>query len=119
LGLGEPIIIEGPVNTFAFEQYIEKVLAPSLTTGQVVLIDNLAAHKGKRVENLITVKGCDLLFLPGYPPDFSTTEEAFSTSNLTAQSYHFSLRNGSKPGAKANSFTIADSPNQVFRLHFC
>jgi transposase len=73
LGLGEPIIIEGPVNTFAFEEYIEKVLAPSLTTGQVVLIDNLAAHKGKRVENLITVKGCDLLFLPGYPPDFSTT----------------------------------------------
>jgi transposase len=85
LGLGEPIIIEGPLHTFAFERYIEKVLAPSLTTEQVVLIDNLAAHKGKRVENLITVKGCDLLFLPGYQPDFSTTEEAFSTSNLTAQ----------------------------------
>jgi len=53
------------------ELYIEEILAPSLTEGQIVIMDNLAAHKGKKVEQLIEARGCQLLFLPGYSPDFS------------------------------------------------
>lgn len=77
-GMGESMIIEGSANAIAFEQYIEEILVPSLTAGQIVVMDNLAAHKGKKIEDLIQARGCQLLFLPGYSPDFSPIEEAFS-----------------------------------------
>ena len=77
-GMGESMIIEGAANAVAFERYIEEILAPSLTAGQIVIMDNLAAHKGKKVEQLIQSKGCQLLFLPAYSPDFSPIEETFS-----------------------------------------
>jgi transposase len=76
--MGESMIIEGSANAIAFEQYIEEILVPSLTAGQIVIMDNLAAHKGKKIEDLIQAKGCQLRFLPGYSPDFSPIEEAFS-----------------------------------------
>ena len=71
--MGESMIIEGSANAVAFELYVEKILAPSLTEGQIVIMDNLAAHKGQKVEQLIEARGCQLLFLPGYSPDFSPT----------------------------------------------
>ncbi len=77
-GMGESMIIEGAANAAAFEQYVEEILAPSLTIGQIVIMDNLAAHKGKKVLDLIQARGCQLLFLPGYSPDFSPIEETFS-----------------------------------------
>jgi transposase len=77
-GMGESMLIEGSANAVAFEQYIEKILAPWLTEGQIVLMDNLAAHKSAKVEELIQARGCQLLFLPSYSPDFSPIEETFS-----------------------------------------
>lgn len=77
-GMGESMMIEGAANAVAFERYIEEILAPSLMVGQIVIMDNLAAHKGKKVEQLIQDKGCQLLFLPAYSPDFSPIEETFS-----------------------------------------
>ena len=60
--MGESMIIEGSANAVAFEQYVEEILAPSLTAGQIVIMDNLAAHKGKKVEHLIEAKGCQCSF---------------------------------------------------------
>lgn len=77
-GMGESLIIEGSTNTVAFEPYVEQVLAPSLSFGQIVLMDNLAAHKSAEVEELIQSRGCQRLFLPSYSPDFSPIEETFS-----------------------------------------
>jgi transposase len=77
-GMGESMIIEGSANAAAFECYVEEILAPSLMAGQIVIMDNLAAHKGKKVEQLILARGCQLLFLPAYSPDFSPIEETFS-----------------------------------------
>jgi transposase len=77
-GMGESMIIEGAANAVAFERYVEEILVPSLSSGQIVIMDNLAAHKGKKVEQLIQNKGCQLLFLPSYSPDFSPIEETFS-----------------------------------------
>ena len=77
-GIVESMIIEGSANAIAFEQYIEEILAPSLTAGQIVLTDNLSAQKGKKVEDLLKARRCHLLFLPGYSPDFSTIEDTFS-----------------------------------------
>jgi transposase len=77
-GSGASMIIEGSANTAAFEAYIEEVLAPSLKSGQIVVMDNLRAHKGTRVQRLIEERGAQLLFLPAYSPDFSPIEESFS-----------------------------------------
>ncbi len=77
-GMGAALILEGSANTTAFELYIEQVLAPTLQAGQIVIMDNLQAHKSARVRLAIEAKGCQLLFLPGYSPDFSATLEAFS-----------------------------------------
>jgi len=77
-GMSESMMIEGSANAVAFERYIEEILAPSLSSGQIVIMDNLAAHKGKRIEQLIQQRGCQLLFFPSYSPDFSPIEETFS-----------------------------------------
>lgn len=77
-GMGPCLAVEGATTATIFEAYIEKVLAPSLRRGQMVVVDNLSAHKGERVRKLIEEKGCQLLFLPPYSPDFNPIEEAFS-----------------------------------------
>ena len=70
--------MEGATTKAIFETYVEQLLAPSPRPGQVVILDNLGAHKGERVRELIEGGGCSLLFLPPYSPDFSSIEKAFS-----------------------------------------
>lgn len=77
-GMGEALILPGAADSLAFEVYIEQVLAPSLRPGQIVVMDNLSIHQGERVRQAIEAKGCWLLFLPAYSPDFSHIEPAFS-----------------------------------------
>jgi transposase len=77
-GIGASMILEGGVNALAFEIYVEQILAPSLHQGQIVVMDNLQVHKATRVRQLIEDRGCHLLFLPAYSPDFSPIEETFS-----------------------------------------
>lgn len=77
-GMGEAFILEGAADAVAFELYIEQILAPSLHSGQIVIMDNLSIHQGVHVRQAIEAKGCQLLFLPAYSPDLSPIEEAFS-----------------------------------------
>jgi transposase len=77
-GLGEAFITDGAVDGELFEAYVEHIFAPTLTPGEIVIMDNLSAHKSKKVRQLIETKGCQLLFLPAYSPDLSPIEEAFS-----------------------------------------
>jgi transposase len=77
-GMGAAMILEGSANAAAFEIYVEQLLLPSLQAGQIVVMDNLRAHKGERVRQAIEAKGCQVLFLPGYSPDLSPIEETFS-----------------------------------------
>jgi transposase len=77
-GMQAPFILEGAVDTLTFEAYVEQVLAPSLSPGQIVVLDNLSAHTGERVRQAIEAKGCQVLWLPTYSPDLTPVEEAFS-----------------------------------------
>jgi transposase len=77
-GMGPCLAVEGATTAEVFEAYVEKVLAPSLRRGQIVVVDNLSAHKGERVRKPIEERGCQLLYLPPYSPDFNPIEEAFS-----------------------------------------
>jgi transposase len=77
-GMGPCLAVEGATTARVFEAYVEQVLAPTLRCGQIVVVDNLSAHKGGRARELIEERGCELLYLPPYSPDFNPIEEAFS-----------------------------------------
>jgi transposase len=77
-GMGPSLAVEGATDREVFEIYVERVLAPTLGPGQVVVMDNLTAHKGERVKELVEQRDCELLYLPPYSPDFNPIEEAFS-----------------------------------------
>jgi transposase len=77
-GMGEALILERSADSHVFELYIEQVLSPSLSPGQIVVMDNLSIHTGEKVRQAIEARGCRLLFLPSYSPDLSPIEEAFS-----------------------------------------
>jgi transposase len=77
-GMGASLVVEGSTNGTVFQTYLEDVLLPTLKRGQVMVMDNLSAHKGERVRELIEAKGCELLYLPPYSPDFNPIEQAFS-----------------------------------------
>jgi transposase len=76
--LTAPWVIDGPMDGDAFVQYIETQLAPTLEPGDVVVLDNLSAHKRREAEQAIRARGAWLLFLPPYSPDFNPIELAFS-----------------------------------------
>ncbi len=77
-GMGPSLAVEGATTTAVFEAYVQEVLSPSLRPGQIVVMDNLSAHKGARVRDLIEERGCELLYLPAYSPDLNPIEEALS-----------------------------------------
>jgi transposase len=77
-GMGASLVVEGSTNRMVFETYLEDVRCPTLKRGQVVVMDNLSSYKGERVRALIEQKGCELLYLPPYSPDFNPIEQAFS-----------------------------------------
>jgi transposase len=70
--------VDGPINRDAFESFVERVLIPSLSVGDVVVMDNLSSHKGPRVAELVESVGARVLYLPPYSPDLSPIENAFS-----------------------------------------
>jgi transposase len=77
-GVGPCLAVEGPTTREVFEAYLERVLAPTLEPGRVVVMDNLSAHKGGRVREIVKRAGCELIYLPPYSPDLNPIERAFS-----------------------------------------
>jgi transposase len=76
--MGEAMAFEGSTKAFVFEAYVEHFLAPTLKRGQIVVMNNLSAHKTDKVRELIEGRGCQVWFLPSYSPDYNPIEEAFS-----------------------------------------
>lgn len=76
--LTAPCVIDGPMNGNAFIAYVEQILVPALTPGDIVVLDNLSAHKVPGVRAAIEAAGARLLYLPPYSPDFNPIEKPFS-----------------------------------------
>jgi transposase len=76
--LSAPWVIDGPITRRAFETYIETQLAPTLAKGDVVILDNLAAHKSAKAAACLKQRGAWFLFLPAYSPDLNPIEQAFA-----------------------------------------
>ena len=72
-----PCVIDGPINGQSFLAYVEQVLVPTLSPGDIVIIDNLGSHKGKAVRRAIRAAGAKLFFLPPYSPDLNPIEQVF------------------------------------------
>jgi len=77
-GIAAPMVLDGPMNGEAFRAYVEQVLVPELTAGDVVVMDNLPAHKVGGIREAIEQAGAILLYLPPYSPDFNPIEMAFA-----------------------------------------
>jgi transposase len=77
-GMTAPFVLDGPMDGECFLAYVEQVLAHSLNPGDVVVIDNLPAHRVKGVKAAIEARGATLLYLPPYSPDFNPIENMWS-----------------------------------------
>jgi len=77
-GLCAPMVLDGPMDGAAFLAYVKQVLLPELTKGEVVVMDNLPAHKVMGVRQAIEEAGASLRYLPSYSPDFNPIELAFA-----------------------------------------
>jgi transposase len=94
-GLTAPFVVDQPMNRRIFDTWVQTQLAPTLSKGDVVILDNLPAHKSQAAEQAIRAKGAWLLFLPSYSPDLNPIEMAFS--KLKAH-----LRKKKRPGPSTN-----------------
>ena len=77
-GMTAPMVLDGAMHGAAFLAYVEQVLVPTLIPGDIVIMDNLPAHKSVAVRHAIEAAGAKLRFLPPYSPDFNPIEMAFS-----------------------------------------
>ena len=106
-----PWVIDGPINGETFLLYIEKILAPTLSPGDVVVLDNLGSPKGKAARAIVRAKGAHLIFLPPYSPDLNPIEQRSSpNSNISSERLR---RATSKPPGQgsANSSTSSLPPS--------
>jgi transposase len=77
-GVVAPLMLEGSMNKTTFEGYVQGCLAPALSRGDIVLMDNLSAHKGDAVREAILGRGAGLVYLPPYSPDLNPIEQCWS-----------------------------------------
>lgn len=86
-GVQAAMTLEGATDRLAFDVFIEEVLLPTLVPGQIVILDNLSAHKSHKARLLVESRGCSWEFLPSYSPDFNPIEMLWSKfkSDLRAQ----------------------------------
>ena len=77
-GMTAPMVLDGPMNHEAFRAYVEQVLVPTLQHGEIVIMDNLPAHRGTDIRTAIEDAGASLIYLPPYSPDFNPIENAFA-----------------------------------------
>jgi transposase len=76
--LTAPAVIDGPMDGLTFNAYVEQILVPTLKPGDIVVMDNLPAHKADGVRQTIEAAGATLRYLPPYSPDFNPIEQLFA-----------------------------------------
>jgi transposase len=77
-GVVAPLVLDGPMTGIAFRAYVEQFLAPALEPDDVVVLDNLAAHKVDGVRQAIAAASASILYLPPYSPDLNPIEQLFA-----------------------------------------
>ena len=103
--------VVGGATKEVFEAYVERALAPTLRPGRVVVLDNLSAHEGEEIRELIEARGCEMLFLPPYSLDYNPIEEAFSKMKALLRKAEARTREGhiEAPGVAISAVTVRDA----------
>jgi transposase len=104
-GVIAPLVLDGPITGPAFKAYVEQFLASALSPGDVVVLDNLAAHKVDGVRQAIAAAGASILYLPPYSPDLNPIEHVF------AKLKHLLLRPAAEHTLEATWRRIGDLPD--------
>ena len=110
-----PCVIDGPINGQSFLAYVEQLLVPTLSPGDIVIIDNLGSHKGKAVRRAIRAAGAKLFFLPPYSPDLNPIEQVFAKlKTLLRKAAERTVEaTGQRIGAILRCFTPAECANYI------
>lgn len=77
-GVTATMTVEGAVDTLCFNEYVERVLRPTVAEGDIVVLDNLGAHKASNIEEVVKQRGARVIWLSPYSPDFSPIEQMWS-----------------------------------------
>src|SRR6201981_2894173 len=107
-----PSFIQGPINGQAFLLSIEKVLAPTLRHGDIVIMDNLGSHKANAVRRVIRAARARLFYLPKYSPDLNPIERFFRQGQPPRLSTMLSLRS-STPSHRPNAPITSPTPDMT------
>ena len=109
--IAAPCVIDGPIDGTSFRAYVEQFLVPTLSPGDIVIMDNLGSHKGQAVRQLIRSAGAKLFFLPRYSPDLNPIEQVFASSRPCCAK---PIRAPPKPpGAASAHSSIASNPRNA------
>ena len=130
-GMGPSLAVEGATTARVFGTYIEELLLPSLRPGRMVVMDDLGAHRPKRIGELIEGRGCELVYPPSYSPDYNPIEEAFAkiknllrkaatrTKEAFIQAIGAALSLRSVPETLGGSSSMPDTILQVSYCEMC
>ena len=109
--IAAPCVIDGPINGTSFRAYVEQFLVPTLSAGDIVIMDNLGSHKSQAVRQLIRSAGAKLFFLPRYSPDLNPIEQVFA--KLKTLLRKTDPRTTRPPGAASAHSSIASNPRNA------
>lgn len=116
-GLGALLMIEGPTDGAVFRAYTERVLCPTLKVGDIVVMDNLGAHKVSGVREAIAARGARVLYLPPYSPDLSPIEQCWSKLKQALRSAEARTRRKLQRAVRHAVETITESDAQAWFAH--
>ena len=110
-----PAVFDGAINGELFTAYVEQVLAPTLSPGDIVVLDNLSSHKVRGVRELVEARGASLMFLPPYSPDLNPIEQAFAKLKQLVRKAKPRSRDAlwNRIGAIATQFTPRECTNYL------
>lgn len=105
-GISAPMTVSGAVDGIVFKTYVEKILCPTLCAGDVVVMDNLPAHKVAGIRELIEAAGAKLIYLPPYSPDLNPIEKCWSKIKTALRAAKARTREALETALKAALLTI-------------
>ncbi len=116
-GITAAMTLEGAADRAAFDVFVEHVLGPTPTPGQLVIWDNLSVHKSVTAARLLAARGCRVLFLPPYSPDFAPIEQAFSKLKTALRRTGARTREALEEAIAAALATVTDADAQAWFAH--
>jgi transposase len=116
-GVSAPMIIEGAVDSLVFLTYVKRVLVPTLDEGDIVIMDNLSAHKIAGVEEAIKAAGARVEYLPPYSPDFNPIEKCWSKMKTALRKVKARTREGLESAIRQALLTITEADARAWFAH--